>query len=430
MRTHVLPRIRHGLPRVAAWTITATLVLACHRTAGPPRTAAATSATETATETATGTARPAAASERVVMLDGEALRPLTPAQRGSRLPDRLDDSTYWRTIRDLSEPGGYFQSENFVSNEMGLQHVIAHLETLAPPGGVYIGVGPEQNFTYLGTLRPRIAFIVDIRRQNLLQHLWYKAIFELSPTRAQFLSKLLARPGVANAPAGISADSLITLLNQAPADLETFRRTFEAARRQLVERHGFTLDSTDLETLRYVDSIFVVSGPTLNYSSGSGGRGGGRFNRMPTFAQIASATNERGINRGFLGTEDNYAAVRDMQRRNLIIPVVGDFGGPKALRAVGAWLRDHNARVNVFYTSNVEQYLFRDSAWERFYQNVGSMPLDTNAAFIRSATNAPYGGSQGFLMTQLTSSIQEIVKAAQAGGIQGYYQVLGMSRPD
>ncbi|MBP6775042.1 MAG: hypothetical protein KA154_18790, partial [Gemmatimonadaceae bacterium] len=97
---------------------------------------------------------------------------------------------------------------------------------------------------------------------------------------------------------------------------------------------------------------------------------------------------------------------------------------------VGVWLRDHNARVNVFYTSNVEQYLFRDSAWERFYQNVGSMPLDTNAAFIRSATNAPYGGSQGFLMTQLTSSIQEIVKAAQAGGIQGYYQVLGMSRPD
>jgi hypothetical protein len=75
---------------------------------------------------------------------------------------------------------------------MWLQHVITELERHAPPGGVYVGVGPEQNFTYLGTLRPRIAFIVDIRRQNLLQHLWYKAVFA-TPTRAEFLSRLFRR---------------------------------------------------------------------------------------------------------------------------------------------------------------------------------------------------------------------------------------------
>ena len=56
-----------------------------------------------------------------------------------------------------------------------------------------MGVGPEQNLTYVAAFRPRIAFVVDIRRQNLLHHLWYKAVFELSPTRAEFLSRLFAR---------------------------------------------------------------------------------------------------------------------------------------------------------------------------------------------------------------------------------------------
>jgi len=360
---------------------------------------------------------------------GESITPLPAAHAGARLPDRLDDSTYWRMVRDLSEPGGYFQSENFVSNEMGLQHVIAQLEASAPPGGVYVGVGPEQNFTYIGALRPRIAFIVDIRRQNLLQHLWYKAMFELSPTRAEFLSHLFARRVVVPAAAQLSADSLITLLDRAPVDLALFESVFAQARQQLLGRHGFTLDSSDLATLRYVDSIFVASGPTLNYSSGSTGRSRGGFNRMPTFAQIATATDERGANRGFLGSEATYTNVRDLQRRNLIVPVVGNFGGPKALRAVGDWLRERDARVNVFYTSNVEQYLFRDDAWEHFYRNVASMPHDSSSRFIRSATNSPYAGNGYFLMTQLTSSIADVVRGAQTGAVRDYRQVLMLSRP-
>ena len=109
---------------------------------------------------------------------------------------------------------------------------------------------------------------------------------------------------------------------------------------------------------------------------------------MPTFAQVASATNEAGVNRGFLGSETSYRVVRDLQRRNLVVPVVGNFAGPKAVRAVGNWLRDRGATVNVFYTSNVEQYLFgQDDNWMRYYANVGTMPLDSSSRFIRSVTN-------------------------------------------
>lgn len=378
---------------------------------------------------------PSTASSSQDTIDKAPLSPLPTALYGADLPESIDDETFWGMVTGLSEPGGYFQSENFVSNELGVQHVMARLESSTPPGGVYVGVGPEQNFTYLGTLRPRIAFVVDIRRQNLLQHLWYKAVFELSPTRAEFLSRLFARPLAGNMPTTLSADSLIVLLDNAAPDTAFFHKTFADVEARLLRHHRFTLDSVDLATLRYVDSIFFLSGPTLNYSSGSTGRSGGRsgrggYNRMPTFAQIASATNESGVNRGFLGSEITYGVVRDLQRRNLVVPLVGNFAGPKAVRAVGDWLRNRGAKVNVFYTSNVEQYLFQQGDnWALFYRNVASMPLDSSSRFIRSVTNRGFNSPSNFLMTQLTSSIFEVVRGVETGAVRGYGDVIYLSQP-
>ena len=248
---------------------------------------------------------------------------------------------------------------------------------------------------------------------------------------------MFARPLPASTNANLTADSLIVLLDAVPADPVLFRTTFAEVRRLLVTVHGFALDSVDLGTLRYVDSVFFSSGPTLNYSSGlSGFGGGGRgFGRMPTFAQIASATDVAGVNRGFLGNEEQYATVRRMQRRNLVVPIVGNFSGPKALRAVGQWLRDRGAIVNMMYTSNVEQYLFgQGDDWSRFYANVESMPLDSTSTFIRSVTNRGFGGfggsaSQGNnLMAQLTSPMLSLVRDAKAGLVRSYFDVIGRSR--
>src|SRR6478672_7698813 len=110
------------------------------------------------------------------------------------LPARLSDKDYWKLIDDISEPNGFFRSENLVSNEDTLQVVVPRLVTVAKPGGVYLGVGPDQNFTYIVALQPKMAFIVDIRRGNLQEHLMYKALFEMSADRAEFLSRLFSRP--------------------------------------------------------------------------------------------------------------------------------------------------------------------------------------------------------------------------------------------
>src|SRR3989304_3439677 len=130
------------------------------------------------------------------------------AGSAEELPARLSDATFWRMVTEFSEPGGRFPSDNFVSNELRLQRVLSTLTDGRKSTGAYIGVGPEQNFTYIVALQPKIAFIVDIRRQNMIEHLMYKALFELSATRAEFLSRLFSRQLPENLNEETSIDAL------------------------------------------------------------------------------------------------------------------------------------------------------------------------------------------------------------------------------
>src|SRR5207249_3483053 len=109
-------------------------------------------------------------------------------------------------------------SDNFVSNELAFQDVLSELTGDRKPGGVYLGVGPEQNFTYIAALKPKIAFIFDIRRQNMVEHLMYKALFELSTDRIDFLSKLLSRPRPPDVGKDTNIEVLIEAFRQAPAE--------------------------------------------------------------------------------------------------------------------------------------------------------------------------------------------------------------------
>ena len=203
-----------------------------------------------------------------------------PPPRPETLPRVLTDQDFWQLITDFSEPESYFPSDNFLSNESGYQDVIpALLETLKP-GGAYIGVGPEQNFTYIAAFQPGIAFIIDIRRQNMLEHLFYKALMETSADRADFLSRLFARPRVENT-VNLSAEALFRayrLSRPSPALFETnLRRVTE----YLKEQKGFNLTDQDEAGIRYVARAFFKSGPELRYTF-TGGYAD--FRRWPSYA--------------------------------------------------------------------------------------------------------------------------------------------------
>jgi hypothetical protein len=311
------------------------------------------------------------------------------------LPERLSDAEFWKLSQDLSEPSGYFQSDNLVSNEIWFPWVIPDLLTRTKPGGgVYLGVGPEQNFNYISVLKPKMVFITDIRRGNLHMQLLYKALFELADDRADFLSRLFVKPR----PAGLTAKSTVADLANAYWDQPTdtgknndhsaYRARLAEVTDHLTKTRKIPLPQTDIEGIDYVYYSFYWFGPAINYNS-STGRGG---NNMVSYGDLMLATDGQGVLRHFLASENQYKVLKDLEERNLVVPVVGDFAGSRALRAVGNYIRERGATVTAFYLSNVEQYLERNGVWHHFCANVASMPLTPASTFIRSTQGSVGGG--------------------------------------
>jgi hypothetical protein len=355
------------------------------------------------------------------------------------IPTRLADSTYRRMIAEMSEPDGFFRSDNLVGNEGSLQWVIPTLQRELGTGGVYLGVAPDQNFTYMVALKPSIVFIVDIRRGAMLQHLLYKALFELAPDRADFLSLLFSRPRPAGLGANTSVAALLSAFEAVPRDSALYRNNLAAIKRQLMETHGFPLEARDLDGIQYVYDAFFAEGDSLTYNfapgrSSGGFTGYGGRGRMPTFGSLLLETDSAGVDHSYLATEDGYHWLRDFQSRNLLVPVVGDFAGPKALRAVGTWVRDHQATINALYVSNVEQYLFMSpDNWRKYYENVATLPIASNALFIRSLSGGAYRQvgqqSPNSRSVQLVCSVPALLAAFAEGKVASYQDVISMSRP-
>jgi hypothetical protein len=145
---------------------------------------------------------------------------------------------------------------------------------------------------------------------------------------------------------------------------------------------------------------------------------------FPTYAEVMTATDALGMNWSFLATEENYQVVREMQQRNLIVPVVGDFSGPQAIRTIGQFLKDHDTTVSVFYLSNVEQYLTPPPKLQDFYSNVATLPLNPSSTFIRSAQTR---GSQPGLAQSAISSMQTTLDAVLEGRARTWSDIYRLS---
>ncbi|HEY2380623.1 MAG TPA: hypothetical protein VGK48_05515 [Terriglobia bacterium] len=356
----------------------------------------------------------------------------TALRAADTLPNQLPDDAFWKLIDSSSEDGGAFQSENFLSNETGFQAVIPTLQQTTKPGGVYMGVGPEQNFTYIAGIRPKMAFIVDIRHQNMLEHMLYRAVFELSPNRADFLARLFS----VKRPAGLTEKSTVDDLFNAfaaaePLDNAAFQKNLQDIKDLLLTKHKFGLTPEDQDGIAHVYTVFHSFGPEMDYNSGGSLRGRGRGG-MPNYTELMVATDLKGEKRSYLANEEHYRFLRDLEMKNLIVPLTGDFGGPKAIRSVGKYLKDHNATVTAFYLSNVEQYLFQgngneNGGWTNFYNNAATLPLDASSTFIRSAGGGVRGFAGGGMRApNVLASMQETLAAVKSGQIRSYIDLFAL----
>ncbi len=316
------------------------------------------------------------------------------ARQAASLPAELGNTEYWSLITELSEPNGFFRSDNLVSNEIHFQTIIPELVSTTRPGRVYLGVGPEQNFTYIAALKPRMVFLVDVRRGNLHTHLMYKALFELSKDRGDFVSLLFSKPRPKELTARSTARDLFSALLPVETSESAYKANLEAIRTHLTRTRALPLTDDDLRGIEYVYYQFYWFGPGLTYSSSTSGAGRGNF---VNYQSLMVTDDGRGTARSFLASEEHFQFIKTLHARNLIVPVVGNFAGPKALRAVGAWIKARQALVSAFYLSNVEQYLSQDGLWLTFCGNVATLPLDETSTFIFSESGGPGGRGGGLL---------------------------------
>jgi hypothetical protein len=301
--------------------------------------------------------------------------------RRSNLPEKLTGQQFWNLITDLSEPPGSFtHSDNVVSNEIQYADV---MRTLRPRGGVYIGVGPEQNLSYIAEVRPAMAFIVDVRIENRSLHLLYKALFEISTDRADFVSRLFSR----ERPAGLDSATSVEDLFAGYASVQPQRRLREENGRLIRERllatHRFPLSSRELGWIDYVLDAFYSDGPDIHYA-----RLLPNDPRGPSYRALMTARDVSGQHRSYLSSEGSFSFLKSLHTANLIVPIVGDFGGPSALKATGEYVRQHRQIITTFYSSNVEVYLNREKT-VAFCRNLMGLPHDWNTYFVWSKGKQP-----------------------------------------
>lgn len=337
--------------------------------------------------------------------------------------------TFASLVAELSEPAGSFDTDNLMSNERSYLEVIGDLASVAPPGGVYIGVGPDQNFTYIAHLRPSWAFILDIREDNLLLHLLFKALFELAPTRIEYVTLLFGRPAPSTPMdwEGRELEELLLYVDTATA-VEPERGRIRARVDSAIATFGVPLDQAAWRTIDRFHRSFMQEGLGLRF------RSFGREPRWfyPTYREFVLERDLQGRRANFLAAVETYRVVRALQLSDRIVPVVGDFAGRHALRAIGSFVARQGRRVEVFYTSNVEFYLFRSGTYAAFIANVAALPIREESIIIRSVFGGAAGRHprqrSGYGSVQLVQRIRALLDGYAGGRFRFYWDVVNADR--
>ena len=327
-------------------------------------------------------------------------------------------ATFANTVAALSEKGGYFDTDNLISNERSYLQVVPDLRRQGIRGGAYVGVGPDQNFSYIGEVRPAVAYLIDVRRDNLLLHLLFKALFEISGSRVEYLANLLGRrpPPAVSGWRQAPVDRLVAYFEKTADSRDTpagSRKRVEEA----IRRSGVALTRADIATIAAFHTRFVDEGLRLRFNS----TGRAPQAHYPTYRDLLLETDSSGAQANYLASEASFQFVKAMHARDRIIPVVGDLSGPSALQAIGRDMAARGEKLSAFYVSNVEFYLFGQGAYPRFVTNLRSIPRTKTAVLIRSVFGRySSAGRPGDASTSQLQQVGDLIGGFDDGRYRSY----------
>ncbi|MGH9822545.1 MAG: hypothetical protein ACREDR_04745 [Blastocatellia bacterium] len=327
-------------------------------------------------------------------------------------------------IDRLSEPGGFFDSDNLISNETSYLHVMEKLNEIQVHGGVYIGVGPDQNFTYIAKIRPRMVFIIDIRRDNMLEQFVFKSLFERAHNRVQYMCLLFGKPfPKTRGWEQKTVEDLADYIDKTPSDAALFAKTLKDVAHDAKQYYP-ELNPGDLEVVERIQRAFYESGLDIRYSS--------HFRPprsiYPSYRELLLERDLSGHRGNYLNSEDDFRFLKKLEENDLIVPVIGDVSGSHALKAIGQQVAEMKEKVSALYMSNVEFYLSREGTFEKYAENLKSLPIDDKSVIIRSYFNyyAPRHPQAvpGHFSTQLLERIGDLLKQCESGDCDSYSEIV------
>lgn len=346
----------------------------------------------------------------------------SPRPAGTTAVRPLSTAEFGKLVERISEPGGYFDTDNLISNEASYLHVLGRLRRMGIQKGAYIGVGPDQNFSYIAQVKPNIVYLVDIRRDNLLQHLLFKALFMTARNRVEYLALLFGRQMPSDS-AGWESKSIQQLVDF--VDKSGVRRDlYEATAKMLAQRvrtFGVTLSDAEVATVGRIHQAFFEAGLDLRFTS----RNRAPRAYYPTYRDLVLEKDLTGRHASYLANEADFQFLKSLETNNLVIPVVGNFAGDRALAAIGRDATEREQTITAFYTSNVEFYLMREGGFDRFVENLKRLPYTEESVIIRSYFSGGFGfphpqSVPGYYSTQLLQTIDSLVREYASGGYDSY----------
>ncbi len=348
-----------------------------------------------------------------------------PAGQAARTPAEVEitRAQFAELIERLSEPEGYFDTDNFISNETSYLHVVPSLKENVSPGGAYFGVGPDQNFSYIVHSNPSIAIIADIRRQNMLQHLIFKVLIEEASDRYDFLCDLFSRD-CPSREGDIGLGEMLFEVRTASPNEELFQQNLGHVNRVLLDDYGLSLTALDRERIAYVYRSFFEAGLGMRFSTLGRPSVG-----YPSFEELIRETDLDNQFQSYLSDDVLFSRLQQFQRENRLIPIVGDFAGTEALKATAEYLEENELEVSVFYASNVEFYLFGLPEWQGYVSNVEAFPFTDDAVFIRTyfPTFGPLHpqNQSRHRPTSLIQPVRAFLDDVRDGRQKSYWDVVG-----
>lgn len=338
-------------------------------------------------------------------------------------PDLLEREAFVELIRRLSDPpSGPASADNLMTNEDSIASVMDQAGREVPRDTVYLGVGPDQNFSLIAATRPDSAFILDFRKKNQLLHFLHRALLHVSNDQVEYLAHFWARSFIKCATAPINANRREISAGELICGFKNTdfqKQLFENAQAKVSEQIRLLnyVSADELTEIRRIHARLAGAGLQARFLA---------LKMYPQMQSLVQALTRSGKPGHWLGSDQHFQTIRELQTKNRIIPIVADWAdSPKntqssAFQRLSDWLISNQKQVGCIYISDVEFFLMRTSIFDKYIENLGQLPIHEEARIIRTSTREIKHPERlsGQSSTTIVRPLRQFIDRASSGKIK------------